>query len=259
MRFKAKEQNIEKKESNNKDSKISNKSDFNANNLKIYVIIPAYNERKTIKNVIQELKDKKLNLIIIDDGSNDETYKLAQESINSYNGFLYKHVLNRGLGAALKTGIDVALKKGADVIVTFDADGQHDPEDIFPVCKPIIEGKADFVIGKRSFMEMPATKKLGNVIMNDLTRLFYGIHVNDSQSGLRAFDRKAAEIIEINTRGYGVSSEIIGEIKNHNLKIEEVPIKTIYTDYSMSKGTNFLEGIKILFKLILNFLRKVLS
>jgi glycosyltransferase involved in cell wall biosynthesis len=259
MRFRAKEQDIGTKESRNEDFERGNKSDFNANSFNIYVIIPAYNERKTIKSVIKEIKDINLNVIIIDDGSKDETYKIAQESINSYNGFLYKHVLNRGLGAALKTGIDAALKKGADIIVTFDADGQHDPEDIFPVCKPIMEGKADFVIGKRNFIEMPATKKLGNTIMNDLTRIFYGIHVNDSQSGLRAFNKKAAEIIEINTHGYGVSSEIIGEVKNHDLKIEEVPIKTIYTDYSMSKGTNFFEGIKILFKLIMNFLRRVLS
>ncbi len=236
------------------------KTDIYPSNLikkNIYVVVPAYNESQTIKNVIEELKDRNLNIIIIDDGSHDETYRIAENSINSYNGHIYKHVLNRGLGAALETGIKAALAKNADIIVTFDADGQHDPEDILKVCKPIIEGNADIVIGKRNFEEMPLSKKLGNQIMNAITRIFYGINVNDSQSGLRAFDRKAAGFLDLHSRGYGVSSEIIGEIKKHDLKLEEINIKTIYTDYSMTKGTNLNVGLKILFKLIINLFRKV--
>lgn len=223
----------------------------------IYVVVPAYNESKTIKSVIEELKDRNLNIIIIDDGSHDETYQIAENSLYRVNGTIYRHVLNRGLGAALKTGIDAALSNNADIIVTFDADGQHDPNDILNVCSPIIEGKADVVIGKRDFKEMPLSKKFGNQIMNTLTRIFYGIHVNDSQSGLRAFNRKAAGFLDINSRGYGVSSEIIGEIKKHDLKVEEVEIKTIYTDYSMAKGTNLNVGLKILFKLIIDLIKKV--
>ncbi|MGZ7160771.1 MAG: glycosyltransferase family 2 protein [Methanobacterium sp.] len=237
-----------------KDFKSSNNSVFNIEDWKIYVVLPAYNECKTIKNIIRELKERKLNLIIIDDGSKDDTFKIASESI-SHNDFIYRHVLNRGLGGALKTGIDEALNKGADIIVTFDADGQHDPDDILPVCKPIMEGKADFVIGTRNFDEMPTSKKFANNVMNGMTTIFYGIHVNDSQSGLRAFDRKAAEVIELNWRGYGISSEIIGEMKKSNLKIGEVPIKTIYDEYSLSKGTNFFVGLKILFKLILDIFK----
>ncbi|MEN4020378.1 MAG: glycosyltransferase family 2 protein [Methanobacterium sp.] len=225
----------------------------------IYIVIPAYNESKAIGKVIEELKNKNLNSIIIDDGSADQTFEIARNAIHPINDSIYHHVLNRGLGAALKTGIDAALKKNAAIIVTFDADGQHHFEDIAPVCKPIIEGEADFVIGTRNFEEMPDSKKFGNTVMNCLTWIFYGIHVNDSQSGLRAFNRKAAEVIEINSRGYGVSSEIIGEIKKHGLKIGEVPIKTIYTDYSMTKGTNLKVGLKILFKLIIDVFRKVLS
>jgi len=224
----------------------------------IYVVIPAYNESKTIKGVLKELKDRDFKIIVIDDGSSDKTYEIAQDSIyNSSNESIYRHILNRGLGAALKTGIEAALFKNADIIVTFDADGQHHPEDILKVCKPISEGKADFVIGTRDFREMPKSKKFGNQVMNIITRVFYGIHVSDSQSGLRAFNKKAAEVLDIYWRGYGVSSEIIGEIKKHDLKIEEVPIQTIYTDYSMSKGTGLGVGLKILFKLIINTIKRV--
>ncbi len=251
-------ENIETSISDGSTSNVINYS--KSKNERIFIVMPAYNESKTIKEVIEELKGKDLNLFVIDDGSEDETYKIAENTINdSIKGSVYRHVLNRGLGAALKTGIEAALIKGADIIVTFDADGQHHPEDIIPVCKPIIEGKADFVIGTRDFKEMPASKKFGNTVMNWLTQIFYGIHVNDSQSGLRAFNKVSAEVIEINSRGYGVSSEIIGEIKKYDLKIGEVPIKTIYTDYSMSKGTNLTVGLKILFKLIINIFRRVLS
>ncbi|MGB9937045.1 MAG: glycosyltransferase family 2 protein [Methanobacterium sp.] len=242
-----------------RESKTSGNYSPRLNN-NIFVVMPAYNESKTIKKVIEELKDKNLNLVVIDDGSIDETYEIAGNTINnSIKGSIYRHVLNRGLGAALKTGIEAALSKGADIIVTFDADGQHHVEDIIPVCKPIIEGKADFVIGTRNFEEMPKSKQFGNTVMNILTRIFYGINVGDSQSGLRAFNRRAAEVIEINSRGYGVSSEIIGEMKKYDLRIGEVPIKTIYTDYSMSKGTNLTVGLKILFKLIINIFRRALS
>jgi len=224
----------------------------------VYIVLPAYNESKVIGNVIEELKERNLNIIVVDDGSTDETYKIAKNSIYNFDASIYRHVLNRGLGAALKTGIEAALAKNADIIVTFDADGQHNPEDIISVCRPIIEDKADIVIGKRNFEEMPLSKKLGNQIMNTITWVFYGMHVNDSQSGLRAFNRKSAELLEIHSRGYGVSSEIICEVKKHDLKLVEVPIKTIYTDYSMTKETNLKVGLKILFKLILNMFRKVL-
>ena len=224
--------------------------------MKIFVIVPAYNEEKTIAKVILDLLDMRFEIVVVDDGSTDDTYNIVSNIINEKKkGTLCKHLLNRGLGGALRTGIEATLIEDPDVIVTFDADGQHDSQDILNVSKPIIDDEADVVVGKRNFEEMPSSKKFGNEIMNIITLIFYGIKVNDSQSGLRAFNRKAAETIIINARDYGVSSEIIGEIKRHNLRLKEVPIKTIYTDYSMTKGTNTNEGLKILVKLIMNILK----
>jgi glycosyltransferase involved in cell wall biosynthesis len=224
--------------------------------MKIFVVLPAYNEEKTIAKVMEDLMKMGFEVVVVDDGSQDNTYNIASNIIQENNhGFICKHLLNRGLGAALRTGIEASLMEDPDVIVTFDADGQHDPQDILNVSKPIINGDADVVVGKRNFREMPLSKKLGNQIMNLITLIFYGIKVNDSQSGLRAFNRKAAESIMINARDYGVSSEIVGEVKRHNLKFKEVTIKTIYTEYSMTKGTNLSEGLKILTKLIMNIFR----
>jgi glycosyltransferase involved in cell wall biosynthesis len=224
--------------------------------MKIFVVVPAYNEEKTIAKVIEDLMKMGLEIVVVDDGSNDDTYNIVESIIKEKkHGLLCRHLLNRGLGAALRTGIEAALMEDPDVIVTFDADGQHDPQDILNVSRPIVNGEADIVIGERNFKEMPSSKKFGNEVMNFITMIFYGIKVRDSQSGLRAFNKKAAETIIINARDYGVSSEIIGEVKRHELKLKEVPIKTIYTDYSMTKGTNTSEGLKILARLIMNILK----
>ncbi len=224
--------------------------------MKIFVVVPAYNEEKTIAKVLLELFDMGFEIVVVDDGSKDNTYSIVSNIIKQKKkGTLCKHLLNRGLGGALKTGIEAALIEDPDVIVTFDADGQHDPHDILKVSKPILDDEADVVVGKRNFGDMPSSKKFGNTVMNLITLVFYGINVADSQSGLRAFNRKAAEEIVINARDYGVSSEIIGETKKQNLRLMEVPIKTIYTDYSMTKGTNTREGLKILLKLIMNMLK----
>jgi len=225
--------------------------------MRIITIIPAYNEEKFIKKVV-ECSKKHSDVVVVDDGSNDKTFEIASNIPSCNKLYLFRHVINLGLGAALKTGFEAALKKGADIVVTFDADKQHNPDDIKKICKPILNGSAEAVIGSRTFNQMPMPQKVGNHIMNLLTRIFYRADVKDSQSGLRAFSRKAVESININLRGYGVSSEIIREIKNNNIKMEEVSIETIYNDYSLSKGTNTKEGLKILSKMLIDIFKRVL-
>jgi len=225
---------------------------FNKHSKDILVVLPAFNEVKTIEKVMNDLLTLDLQLLVVDDGSVDDTYKIVEKlsKRNPEQISVYKHILNRGLGASLRTGIKAALLKKPRVIVTFDADGQHHSQDIYSVSRPIIEGQADVVIGKRDFKEMPFLKSFGNRIMNTITFFFYGHLVEDSQSGFRAFNLKAAALIKLHASGYGVSSEIVGEVFRQDLILEEVPITTIYTDYSLSKGTNSRIGLKILAKLI---------
>lgn len=217
--------------------------------LKIIVVIPAYNEEKTIGQVIQEVKKYTNNIIVVDDGSEDETYKIAEKE----NVIIYRHIINRGLGGALATGIQGALKEKADVILTFDADGQHKAKDIPQMIKPIIEGEADIVIGSRLLVpsKIPLSRILANRLANIITYLLFGIWTTDSQSGLRCFNKKTAQLLNLATNSMEVSSEIIKEIKVHNLKLTEVPIQAIYTDYSLSKGQNFILGLKTFAKLII--------
>ena len=223
----------------------------------IFVVVPAYNEENTVYQVIEGIAEEGYNVVLVNDGSKDDTLNLAIESKKKYPNqiFIVSHVINRGLGAALKTGMETAIRKGAKYILTFDADGQHAIEDIAKVVKPLQEGKADACIGARPLKDMPISKSFANFVMNFLTLIFYGRNVRDSQSGLRAFTADAASKINIVSSGYAVSSEFIKEISDKKFRLEEVTITTIYTPETQHKGTDAIVGIKILFKMILDLFR----
>ncbi|MBQ6511792.1 glycosyltransferase family 2 protein [Methanobrevibacter sp.] len=223
----------------------------------IFVVVPAYNEEKTVSQIIEGIANEGYNVVLVNDGSSDNTLNLAIESKTKYPNqiFIVSHVINRGLGAALKTGMETAIRKDAKYILTFDADGQHAIEDIVKVAKPLQEGKADACIGARPLKDMPISKSFANFVMNFLTLIFYGRNVRDSQSGLRAFTADAASQINIVSSGYAVSSEFIKEISDKNFRLEEVTITTIYTPETQHKGTDAIVGLKILFKMILDLFR----
>jgi glycosyltransferase involved in cell wall biosynthesis len=222
---------------------------------RVVVVIPAYNEERTIVGVIRGLKRRGFTrLIVVDDGSNDRTGELARHE----GVILLRHILNRGLGGALGTGITAALRLGGEAIVTFDADGQHDPNDIARLLEPIATGEADMVIGSRMLkpIGMPYRRRLANWIANIVTYLLFRGWTTDSQSGLRAFSSQAAARIRIMTSGMEVSSEIIAETVKNRLNRKEVPVHAIYTDYSLSKGQSFKVGLQTLMKLILAKMRR---
>lgn len=221
---------------------------------KTIIVMPAYNESSVIESVIKSVLSEGFNdILVVDDGSRDDTGVIARKA----GAHVVRHLVNTGLGNALSTGITGALMLGADVVVTFDSDGQHDARDIHAMIEPIIRKKCDCVIGSRLMSKkgMPFIRTVFNRIGNLVTYFLFGIMVSDSQSGLRAFSRKAAQQITIRTAHMEVSSEIIHEISRNKLHLKEVPIKAIYTDYSLSKGQNFFVGLKTLWKLVLHRLR----
>ncbi|HIH35268.1 MAG TPA: glycosyltransferase family 2 protein [Methanosphaera sp.] len=223
----------------------------------IYIILSCYNEEQTLEEVVKELVERGFKVIIVDDGSKDDSPVIARRLVKECypNVYHYRHIINVGLGGAIKTGIRAALSKGADIMITFDADGQHDPDDLYNMYPPLQEGKADVVIAARDFNDMPTGRRFGNTVMNYITYIFQGKMVKDSQSGLRAFTNKAARKLVLKSPHYGVSSEIIGEIKRRKLNLMEVPMTTIYDDRTIQKGTNTLVGIKI----VLEFLNETLK
>lgn len=220
-------------------------------NEKIVFVIPAFNEAKTIGITLKDLKKHfpGKEVIVVNDGSKDNTKRIALNQ----GAHVLTHIMNRGLGASLATGIQAALNKDADVIVTFDADLQHTGEDVNCLIKPIKENKADAVIGSRFLSRedlamMPFALKIGNKALTGITNFLSGTGVTDSQSGLRAFNRKAAEKLLILCDRYEVSSEIIHELGKHKMRIKEVPIKAIYHD--KEKGTGIRSGFHIVWGII---------
>ena len=217
-----------------------------------YVILPAYNEATRIQPVIEEIAKKGYKMIIVNDGSSDNTLEVIKASQRKYpkNIFIYSHIINRGVGMAMQTGFEAVLKYNPKYIVNMDSDGQHSVDDLDNVLEPLITGRAQAVIGVRPLKDMPLIRNFANAIMNLLTRIFYGVNVSDSQTGFRAITAEALEKININARGYLISSEFIREVNDNNIPFEEVPIKTIYTPETQAKGTNVTEAFKILVQMI---------
>ncbi|WP_458456948.1 glycosyltransferase family 2 protein [Methanobrevibacter sp.] len=217
-----------------------------------YVILPAYNEATRIQPVIEEIAKKGYKMVIVNDGSSDNTLDIVKQSQRKYphNIYIYSHVINRGVGVAMQTGFDAVLKYNPKYIVNMDSDGQHDADDLENVLEPLVTGRAEAVIGVRPLKDMPLSRNIANSIMNLLTRIFYKVDVSDSQTGFRAITIDALKKININARGYLISSEFIREVNDNNIPFEEVPIRTIYTPETQAKGTNVTVAFKILIQMI---------
>ena len=154
--------------------------------MRLAVIIPAHNEEKTIREVIWEVKKYANNIIIVDDGSKDNTYLMAKEAANDI--LVLRHKINLGKGAAVKTGCEAALKLGAETIAIMDADGQNSPKDLMKLVEKLEKENLDIVFGVRPInKEMPILMFLGNIFLTKMSNLLSGLSLADTQSGLKVF------------------------------------------------------------------------
>jgi glycosyltransferase involved in cell wall biosynthesis len=202
--------------------------------LKIIIGIPAFNEEKNIGSIVVKLKKKYDHVIVCDDGSSDMTDIIA----SSLGAHVVKHEKNLGYGSAIKTIFNAARKIDGDVLVTFDADGQHQISEIDSVLKPIIENKADIVIGSRFLgktKDLPKYRKFGIKTITKLTNVTTGSNITDSQSGFRAYTKKVLEEISPTESGMGISTEILIKASTKGLRITEVPITISYDDNAHSQ------------------------
>lgn len=209
-----------------------------------WVVIPAFNEANRIEKVIDDVKKYTKNIVVVDDGSSDNTYDVSKKK----GAIVLKHIINLGKGSAAKTGCEFALKKGAKKIILIDADGQHDPDEI-PGFLEGLEGY-DIVFGYRKFNKaMPFVFKFGNKIINFAVKMLYNMNLKDTQSGYRAFTADAYRKIRWRASNYFMESEMIANAGKRRLRYKEIPIKTIYAD--KHKGTTVFDGIKIVINMFL--------
>lgn len=223
---------------------------------KICVILTVFNEENTIGDVIKRTKDVLNNaeIIVVDDGSTDVSAKVACESGAN---FVISHRRNLGVGAALRTGMRAAISRNPDVIVKLDGDGQHLPEEIPKLIKPILDGDADLVVGTRfiSGLKMPLVKKIGNKIITWLMKRLTGCSLTDTQCGFRAWSGKVAKMLIPTTGTYTYTQEMIVHAAKNKLKVKEVPINSIERKYGSSRviGNPFSYGFRVMLILIRTF------
>ena len=217
-----------------------------------YVVLPAYNEATRIKPVLEDIARKGYNMVIVNDGSSDNTLEVIKQVKKEFPDkiHIFSLMINRGVGIATQTGFEAVLKYNPKYVVSMDSDGQHSADDLDEVIKPLVSGEAQAVIGVRPFEDMPKTRSFANSIMNLLTKIFYNVDVSDSQTGFRAITVDALNKISINATGYLISSEFIREVNDNDIPFAEVPIQTIYTPETQAKGTNVTVALKILFQMI---------
>lgn len=210
----------------------------------LFIVIAAYNEAGAIGAVVRELRAAYSNVVVVDDGSHDATAQTAHEA----GAIVLRHLLNRGQGAALQTGIAYALRSGAEIVVTFDADGQHQPSDIPALARPIVAGEVDVCLGSR-FLEHGGSVPFGRRMLLAgaivFTRITSGLKLSDAHNGLRAFSRKAASMLDIHLDRMAHASELIDQIRSSGLPYREVPVHIRYTEYSLAKGQRSSAALRV--------------
>ena len=205
--------------------------------LRVFAGLPVYNEEETIGTVITNVKEHVDHVICVDDGSSDSSARIAE----ACGAIVHRHRVNRGYGGALKSLFAKAIEMEADCLVVLDSDGQHDSRDIPKMLEPILSGKADFVIGSR-FVEgggseaMPAYRRLGIKVITAASNLSSDLEIQDTQSGFRAFSKKALDRLRFDSEGMELSLEKLEEAHEKKQKNKEVPTEI---RYDVPKGSNF--------------------
>lgn len=207
-------------------SNLKMSAEERARSLKLVVTIPAFNEEGSIASVIKEIPRDccgRVEVLVIDDGSTDNTYS---EAVKAGADRVIGFKKNRGLAPAFRTGLEIAISMGADIIVNTDADGQYDGNEIPRLIRPILENRADVVLGSRTkgtIEDMPMQKRVGNRIATYVTGLLCGRYISDAQTGFRAFTRDAAMHLNV-MADYTYVQETLIQLSHQSATIVEVPI-----------------------------------
>jgi glycosyltransferase involved in cell wall biosynthesis len=219
----------------------------------VFILIPAFNEAKVIRKTITPVIEKGYTVVLIDDCSSDNMI----DSVKDLPIHYVRHGINLGQGAAIQTGIEYAYKQGAEYAVTFDADGQHNVEEIGKMLEPVLAGRADITLGSR-FMEggiaesIPGIRKMVIKTAVIVNGILTGLWLSDAHNGFRAMNRTALSKIKISQNRMAHATEFLSLIKKSQLRCEEVPVHIIYTDYSLNKGQGNLNAVNIVIDIILN-------
>ena len=212
----------------------------------IYVVVPAFNEQKVIKDIINSLLKKFSNVIVVNDGSNDRTLEI----INDLDIKVLSHEINLGVGAAVQTGFDYVSKiPNAKAVITFDADGQHHVEDAVAMAKEILICEEGIIFGTRfpkHSKNIPKVKRFALKLIAKITDLVTGVTLTDAHNGLKAYKISTIKELELQFSSYSYESELITQVAKKKIEYKEMPTDIKYTSYSIKKGQKLLNGLLII-------------
>lgn len=213
-----------------------------------WIVIPAFNEAAVIGEVVADVRCVFDNVVCVDDGSSDDTGEIARRA----GAHLVRHPINLGQGAAIQTGVEYARKQpGAQVFATFDGDGQHRVKDLAAMVDRLCSEDVDVVIGTRFGAAVgarpPFLKRLVLQTAARLSRRGRRLGLTDTNNGLRVFNKKVADGLDITMSGMSHANEFIMLIAENHWRVVEQPVEVLYTDYSKSKGQPLLNGVNIIF------------
>ena len=219
----------------------------------VRVVVPMHNEAPVVADVVADLLRFFPSVVCVDDGSTDDGARVARAA----GATVLRHATNLGQGAALQTGISFALQQpGTAYVVTFDADGQHDPTDAVRMVELACTEDVDVVLGSRFLGESPApVPGLRRLVLRGgvaFTRLTTGLRLTDTHNGLRVLSRRAAEDLDIRLRGMAHASELLQHVAQAGLSYREVPVSVRYTEYSRAKGQSSLNALNIVYDLFVD-------
>jgi glycosyltransferase involved in cell wall biosynthesis len=214
----------------------------------VWVVIPAFNEAAVIGEVVADVRSVFDHVVCVDDGSADDTGEIAWRA----GAHLVQHPINLGQGAAIQTGVEYARKQpGAQIFATFDADGQHRVKDLATMVDRLRVGDVDVVIGTRFGAQRgarpPFVKRIVLQTAARLSRRGRRLGLTDTNNGLRVFNKKVADGLDITMSGMSHANEFIMLIDENHWRVTEEPIEVLYTEYSRSKGQPLLNGVNIIF------------
>ncbi len=215
-----------------------------AEGMRVWVIIPAYNERFSLAGILEELKNKNLSVLVVDDGSIDNTYEVAKNKADS----VIRNDKNLGKGVSLKKGVEYLLKKtNFEYLITMDADGQHSPSDLDEFFQQASSG-AHFVVGNRmsNHLGMPGLRVITNKFMSWFISRISGQRIPDTQCGFRLIKREVLEKIRINTNNFEIESEILIKAARLGFSIKSIPVKSIYFKSLRSRINPFVDTIRFI-------------
>ena len=217
-----------------------------------WIVIPAYRETQVLGPVVSRLRALGWRVVVVDDGSDDDTSVIAA----SAGARVIRHAVNLGQGAALRTGFAFALRDPAtEFVVTFDADGQHDPEAVAALIEPLVAGTSAVTLGSRFLpgtdSPIPATRKALLRVATRVARWTTGLRLTDTHNGMRAFRRDALERMVLQQDRMAHASEILSEIARLGLPYQEVGVRVAYTAYSLAKGQGVIDAVSVLWDLLI--------